>query len=138
MADRGSRDRIQHDLLRSELTLLQEMFPALRADLLVEILRCNEWDVAVSADAALAWGVVHEDDTSERQTWTTSPGTSPGRARPLSGLVSFSGDAADSIPIFRERAGLNRAAPVAAVPDATVRSRNQHQPRSYLLSLIHI
>ena len=46
---------------RPEAVLLQEMFPGLHIDLLVDILRYNNWNVEAGMDAALAWTAAKEN-----------------------------------------------------------------------------
>ena len=104
MTHRGNLERNRQDRQRSEVILLQEIFPALPVESLVEILRSHEWDVDASTDAALALGVVHEENNREMPTWTTSrgvPGMSRGRQRPLSTSAKFLEDNPDGIPVFR-------------------------------------
>ncbi len=146
MASQGqdSPERDQHDRLRPEVSLLQEMFPALHTNLLTEILRYNKWDLAASADAALAWSAAQEDNntngtnngtraTSDESgtggpTWTTSPTEMTPRSS--SGLATFSADSADSIPIFRDSGPRIHSATVA---HGTSHGGNQTpRPRSYL------
>ncbi len=50
---------------RPEAVLLKEMFPAMRVDLLVEILRYNHWNVEAGMDAALAWSAANEQPEGE-------------------------------------------------------------------------
>ncbi len=61
-------DSIFHDSdekSRPEAVLLQEMFPALRTELLVEILKYNQWNVEAGMDAALAWSAANEQPEGE-------------------------------------------------------------------------
>ena len=59
---------------RPEAVLLQEMFPGLHIDLLVDILRYNNWNVEAGMDAALAWTAAKEnsDDRTARGGGSTS------------------------------------------------------------------